>query len=283
MLCGAVIAGIVADQKTLGAQRFDRPARAAMRPMVGAGDFHVHAFPGDGLLPGWELQREAARRGLDVIAITNHNQTFAARLLRAISGDDDVMVLRGQEITSSRYHMIAAGIGTRIDWRLSAADAAAAVHEQGGVAIAAHPIDRFWLPRDPATLGALDGAEVAHPVMYFVPGARDELAAFYAAVRAVNPRAAPIGSSDVHSEPGMGECRTFLVVEERSEKGVLDAIRNGRTVASDRVGNFIGDPALVEIVQQRIPRGPHIRPPHRLHQVAALSVLLALACLVIFR
>src|SRR6185436_2160995 len=46
------------------------------------GDFHVHAFVGDGGIAPWMLQRQAARVGLDVIAITNHNQTLAGRIGR---------------------------------------------------------------------------------------------------------------------------------------------------------------------------------------------------------
>jgi hypothetical protein len=247
-----------------------------------AGDFHVHAFPGDGLLPRWELTREAARRGLDVIAITNHNQTLAARVAIP-AGRRDVLVIRGQEITNPRYHMIAAGIRTAIDWRLPVADAAAAAHAQGGVAIAAHPIDRSWRPRDAGALGALDGVEAAHPLIYFSRDGRDRLAAFYGTVRAVNPDVARIGSSDFHATPGLGDCRTFLVATERSEPAVLEAIRTGRTVASDRVGSYIGEPDLIRTVQRALADRPHVRPPYRLHLCAAVGVLLALAALVLLR
>jgi hypothetical protein len=274
LLSGALIAGTIADERTLAAYR----AGTAIL----AGDFHVHAFPGDGLLPRWELKREAARRGLDVIAITNHNQTLAADLTTPI-GRADILVLRGQEITNPRYHMIAAGIRTTIDWRLPAADAAAAVHAQGGVAIAAHPLENSWQPGDAATLAALDGVEAAHPLVYFTRDGRDRLAAFWRAVRAVNPDIAVIGSSDLHRRPGMGDCRTFLLVTERSEQAVLDAIRTGRTVASDRVGSYIGDPELVGAVQRDLAVRPHLRPPYRFHLCAAAAVLVALAMLVIFQ
>lgn len=282
VLCAASIAGTWADHRTLTAQKFLRDRAGGTEKIVLAGDFHVHGFPGDGLLPRWELQREAMRRGLDVIAITNHNQTLAAGLLSAISGSD-VLVLRGEEITNPRYHMVAAGIRMTIDWRLPAAEAAAAVHAQGGVAIAAHPIETSWRSSDARALGAVDGVEAAHPVVYFIAGARPQLAAFHAAVRSVKPGVAPIGSSDVHGAPGMGDCRTYLIVDERSEKGVLDAIRNGRTVASDGRGTLTGDPALVSTVQQHATQDARIRPPYRLHKALALALLLALACLVVFR
>ena len=67
--------------------RRGRSARAGDQ-FVLAGDFHVHAFVGDGGVAPWELGREAARRGLDVIAVTNHNQLLAARLTRCGSPTD---------------------------------------------------------------------------------------------------------------------------------------------------------------------------------------------------
>ena len=48
-----------------------------------SGDFHVHAFVGDGGIAPWMMQDHAAHLGLDVIAITNHNQTLAGRLGRS--------------------------------------------------------------------------------------------------------------------------------------------------------------------------------------------------------
>ncbi len=59
-------------------------------PMVGdeyvlEADFHVHSFPGDGLLSPLGVVLHARRRGLDAIAITNHNQVLAAKMTRAVS------------------------------------------------------------------------------------------------------------------------------------------------------------------------------------------------------
>ncbi len=54
------------------------------------------------------------------------------------------IVIVGQEVTARGFHVIAAGIEERVSWRTSAADVIRAVHAQGGVAIAAHPVRRFW-------------------------------------------------------------------------------------------------------------------------------------------
>jgi predicted metal-dependent phosphoesterase TrpH len=273
VLVASLLAGTWVDRAALASRR------AGSRVL--AGDFHVHGYPIDGTLPRWELQRQAARRGLDVVGVTNHNQTIAGRLGRTLSSGD-VIAIPGQEITTPRFHLIAVGITDTIDWRLPAAHAIAAIHKQGGVAIAAHPTGRSWKTDDQGALRALDGLEAAHPVIDFVETGRAELAAFDARVRVVNPDVAPIGSSDTHFIPDMGMYRTYLIVDERSERGVLDAIRSGRTVASDGNGRLIGDPAMIAIVRAHLAALP---PPtsSRPMSAAATAVLLALATLVAIR
>ena len=49
------------------------------------------------------------------------------------------MVIVGQEIFSESFHIIALGINTAIDYKLSTRDTISQIHSQGGIAIAAHP------------------------------------------------------------------------------------------------------------------------------------------------
>jgi len=75
------------------------------------GDFHVHAFPGDGGLAPWDLRTEARRRGLHVITITNHNHLIAANIASKLFTTSALpLVLPGQEITTPGYHMAAVGL-----------------------------------------------------------------------------------------------------------------------------------------------------------------------------
>jgi hypothetical protein len=219
--------------------------------LVLAGDFHVHGFPGDGALPAWALRDEARRRGLDVIAFTNHNQRLGGRIGRLVSGDATTpLVLRAEEITGAHYHIAAVGIEDTIPGMLKAADAIAAVHAQGGVAIAAHPVKSFWNGWDEAARRMVDGAEIAHPQAIGDPVSRAEMIEFSRYTRQLNPHLAPIGSTDYHLRQPMGLCRTYLFAREYSEAGVLDAIRAGRTVAFDPDGRGFGDPDLVAAAER---------------------------------
>jgi predicted metal-dependent phosphoesterase TrpH len=220
-----------------------------------AGDFHVHAFPGDGALGPWALRDEARRAGLDVFALTNHNQTVAARLARWAAGlTGGPIVIVGEEITNPDYHLIAVGIEHPVRADQPAAGAIADVHAQGGVAIAAHPTKAFHGWEAPAMM-ALDGTEAAHPIVHESADFRSNLEEFFERARELNPRVAPIGSSDTHATPTLGECRTYVFVREVSAAGVLDAIRNGRTVASDRDGRYSGSPEFIRLLEQGTPAG----------------------------
>jgi hypothetical protein len=233
-----------------------------------SGDFHVHAFVGDGGIAPWMLQRHATRVGLDVLAITNHNQTLAARLAHVAAESSRPLVLVGEEITGRDYHLIGIGLKRPVNWDQPSRGAIADVHAQGGLAIAAHPMHGFD-GYDTDALAELDGVEVAH---------RDALSSamsrqfdeFYQRALARNPQIAAIGSSDFHTTGPMGLCRTYLLVRERSEAGVMDAIRDGRTVARCESSGMRGRPDLVALLEPY--RDALAAPDETLVQTLALRI-----------
>ena len=272
VFAAAVLAGTILDSR-------GRTARARSGSVLVA-DLHVHPYPGDGSLPTWELQREAARRGLDVVAITGHNNRFGLVVgrLRPLDPQGPILI-PGQEITTPSFHMIAVGIDGVIDWRLTARQAIAAIHAQGGVAIAAHPMRISWRVDDEEALRALDGTEVAHSSLASFSHARRDFEEFFARVQSVNPSVAPIGSSDFHMTAPLGFCRTYLIVDERSATGALDALRQGRTVAADPRGQLVGSTEHVQQVKEFLARRPATEPVTALDRSLALTALLALAVL----
>jgi predicted metal-dependent phosphoesterase TrpH len=237
-----------------------------------AADLHVHSFMGDGGLSPWDLLTEARRRQLDVIALTNHNQVFGGRVAHWLSRTcGGPIALVGEEITAPNYHLIAIGVNEAIDWRQPASAAIEAIHQHGGIAIAAHPMQELWPGFDTRALALLDGAEVAHPVMFENEGRRLELATFYQRARERNPRIAPVGGSDTHFLGPVGRYRTYVFTREISEQGVLEAFRNGRTLASDPDGNVYGDQSLIRLLgRHRTGRPPSSDPRWRVSALAAV-------------
>lgn len=250
---GGALLAVALAAGTWGDVRRPNPPLVLGEYSVLAADFHVHEYPFSGsTLAPWDLVLEARQQGLDAIAITGQNYMLAgrvgrwfARRLGRIGGGP--IVLAGEEIHAPGYHLIALGISRTVSWRLTAAPSIDEVHRQGGVAIAAHPVASSWAGYDPEAMSKLDGAEVMQPVVFRYPPGAAELRQFFARGRG---RLTAVGSSDFHGMGPLGLCRTYVFVRERSEQGVLEALRQRHTVVYDSAGAAYGDAALIALAAQ---------------------------------
>jgi predicted metal-dependent phosphoesterase TrpH len=212
-------------------------------------DFHAHTRFCDGFLSPFDLVLQAQRRGLDVLAITEHNVTYPAFVgrwfARRVGGPT---VLIGEEVTARRFHLHGVGLTRRVDASAPLHDVIADIHAQGGVAIAAHPVGRFREAFVPE-LDRLDASEVMHPLAFQErgPGWRwAEMRDFYEGALAAGHRLTAVGSSDYHFGSPLGVCRTLVFATDDGDAAVLDALKAGRTVVHDLDGRAYGDPAMVE-------------------------------------
>jgi hypothetical protein len=248
LLAAGLVAGTIADV----------PSRRAPITLGGyrvlAVDFHTHSSMwSDGGFTPWGLVLEAERQGLDAIAVTGHNEVWdgqlAQRFTRAVDGP---IVIGGEEVLAEgRFHMIAAGVRSVVDYRRSAAEVLDDVHRQGGVGIAAHPFPGIISGWDTAAMERLDAGEICHPDIFSRPSGQAELEQF-AARRPITA----IGSSDFHGLGRMGICRTYVFVEEPTEQGILDAVRARRTVVFGAGDRVYGDPALRQYADALRGRAP---------------------------
>jgi hypothetical protein len=232
----------------LGAGTITQRGRLSAPPRVAngwllSGDFHVHAFPGDGLLTPAQLRDEAARRNLHVIALTNHNHMLQTLLTTRSQAEAMPIVLQGEEITTATAHVIALGISDVVRWQDGIHAAIDTVHARGGIAILAHPAADAAIRFD-ATL--FDGVEVANAGAARASSSRG--AALYRAWDARREIAA-VGSSDFHHAAPLGEQRTILLVGTLNEQGVLGAIRDGRTAVRVASG-WVGDSTVMRAAMQ---------------------------------
>jgi hypothetical protein len=245
MLLAGVAGGVVYDPTP------PRPENHRAGYRVLEGDFHVHTTLSDGSLTPLGVARQAERRGLDVIALTEHNSALPGGVARGWSRwRAGPIVLRGEEVTSSKFHLIAVGIEDTVSPNQPLKDVIADIHRQHGVAIAAHPVKRYWAQYEPVR-GDLDGSEVMHPLAYsgaFAGWRWEDLRAFYEET----PGLMAIGSSDYHWGTHLGLCRTYVfVTEPATEESVMEALRARRTVVMDREGRYYGaQPALVEAMEK---------------------------------
>ncbi len=154
----------------------------AERP--GKADLHLHTAAGDGMADPREiLDYVQMETDLDLIAITDHDDLRGAEQTREAwaRGSYRFQVVPGMEVTAIEGHVIALFVEDPLPSLRPVEEVLAAVHRQGGLAIAAHPLS--WLTR---SLGRkaleriaaselegvyLDGMETANQS----PGAREGL------------------------------------------------------------------------------------------------------------
>ncbi len=109
----------------------------------GRADLHIHTLASDGISGVVEiLDHVEARTPLDVIAITDHERIDAALAARSIARDRGLRfeVVVGEEVTTHGGHLLALFIEEPIKPLRSLRETIARVHDQGGLAIPAHPL-----------------------------------------------------------------------------------------------------------------------------------------------
>lgn len=188
-------------------------------------DLHSHSrCSPDSRLDPVEMVKVATSRGLDGIAITDHNAVAGAERAREYAASVGFLVIRGTEVSTRDGHVLAYGVSEALPRDRPSRETVEAVLALGGVPVAAHPY-RFWSGLgEAATIGAPFAA-------YEVRNART--------LRRGNVRAQSlaasrgrggIGGSDAHFLDEVG--RAVTVVDGAStEAEVLEAIRAGRTRA----------------------------------------------------
>jgi predicted metal-dependent phosphoesterase TrpH len=116
---------------------------------VGFADLHIHTTASDGMMsPAMVLNYVSMATPLDTFAITDHNTMDGYERAREFQARyshlQDLTLIPAIEVSSRAGHIIGLWVERMIPRDMSAEETIAAIHEQGGLAIAAHPF--AWLP-----------------------------------------------------------------------------------------------------------------------------------------
>lgn len=221
------------------------------------GDLHMHTAHSDGQCPSqtgtmvpcpvYFTVDAAARRGLDFIAITDHNATSQYNSMRELQPYfDKVLLIPGREITTFQGHLNFLGTTDFLDFRLGSAgvptvnDLLRNARKLGALVSINHPRNPSgeicmgcgWTPKPPADMNLLDAIEAVNggsesPAVSGIPFWEQQLDAGY--------RLTAIGGSDNHrpvtplDRPGsVGSPTTVVYAENLSTPAILAGIRAGR-------------------------------------------------------
>ena len=199
------------------------------------GSLHLEDVP--------RLAAALAAAGLGGIAITNSKDiSMAQRLRDALPG---VLVVVGQEIAARGYHVLGVHLGEVVAEGQTLAATTAAIHDQGGLAILAHPLGTRPNPwrvlRDLAGSG-IDAVETYNALAGYVPLVN--AGAARVARRAGLPG---IAASDAHYAPqylGYGR----ITVDAAAPEEIVRRVRAGEFTAA---GRPYFDPALAWFFARR--------------------------------
>ncbi len=206
---------------------------------MGRADLQLHSDLGDGLASPAEILDAAERQGLDVIALTDHDDVRGAFLLRDLAARraSPVEVVVGIEVTTRSGHLLALYVEQEVPMLRPLAETVAAIHRQGGLAVVPHPLSYLTF-----SLGerALRGLAFGDPESY-VDGIELRNPSYAGRVRAARAswlnahvlRVAETGSSDAHHAALVGTAWTEF--EGSDAVALRRAILHRKTVAAGRL------------------------------------------------
>lgn len=199
----------------------DLPAERGRR-WIGC-DLHTHTVHSDGALTPAALAARAGPRGLDLVAVTDHNTISHHRTLTGAGRGYGVELFPGQEVTTAEGHLSCLGDIGWVDFRDPPRRWVETALERGGISAVTHPTD----PELGWRLGPCDA-----PLTEVWNGRWDRLSSdpFEWWDRSGGT---PVGGSDFH-RPGegreLGSPTTWIEVEDGA--GPLDGLRAGRVMLS---------------------------------------------------
>jgi predicted metal-dependent phosphoesterase TrpH len=182
---------------------------------------HTHYSP-DSILSPLRFVREARRRGLDVVAVTDHNTIRGALAVRELS---EQPVIIGEEVKSADGEILGLFLSEQVPKGLAASETIARIKEQGGIVGVPHPFDslRSALNEDVmlTLIGQIDFIEAFNARMVF--SRHNDKARDFAATHTLPTTA----GSDAHSPWEVGHCYVEIPPFE-GPRDFMAALREGR-------------------------------------------------------
>ena len=201
---------------------------------TGRADMHMHTTYSDGCATIDELlEHVQMHMQLDVIAITDHDQIEGALRARDLwtKGSYRFDFVVGEEVTTKEGHLLGLFIEKRIQPGLSMERSIDLIHEQGGLAVIAHPLHRFF--RHSCQKDVMDRIHTSQDVWF--DGIETWNASFcgiYANYVAMSANRslyglAELGNSDAHTLSAVGSGLTWF--EGKSAQDLRCSIEKGST------------------------------------------------------
>jgi predicted metal-dependent phosphoesterase TrpH len=186
-------------------------------------DLHVHTcYSYDSTITLKELVAYAKNRGLDAVAITDHDTIKGALKL---SRHKNFLIIPGIEVTTLYGHVLGLDVNEKIPSMLDIPTTIQKIHEAGGIAIAAHPTALYRGRLRRHISSKFDAVEVINASS--IPFRFSNYINRKLAEEFHLPQT---GGSDAHYAPEIG--MAYSLIEASLEKDeIVAAIKNGKVTA----------------------------------------------------
>ncbi len=230
--------------------------RLSLGPGLSAAEVHAHTLASDGMVSPEELVRAAAAAGISVLCITDHDTVNSCARAAEAGAALGVEVVAGEEVTTalpSGTHVVGLFLSRPVRMGMSLEDTVDAIHDQGGLAVLAHPFMPTYFAsvserRARALLEkrAVDGIELRHTAV-MTPRGRRRLDAFYAEHR--SRLGAALGAGDSHF--GRHDLGRMVTVFPGRTAADFRAAVEARTTSPREGLSPAGPPLSMRLAQQR--------------------------------
>jgi predicted metal-dependent phosphoesterase TrpH len=187
-------------------------------------DLHVHTcYSGDSSITLKQVVAYAKKRGLDGVAITDHNTVKGALKLKT----RDILVVPGIEVSTLNGHLLGLNVTTPIPAKLGIEETIHLIHEAGGIAVAPHPT-AFYKSPPSRRVSSYDAVEVMNASS--VPFS---ILTHFSKKFAESLDLPQTGGSDSHYAPEIGSAYTVVEADAAVDE-IVSAIKNGNVFPRGR-------------------------------------------------
>ncbi len=193
-------------------------------------DSHIHSeYSPDSSSKIDDILKVAAKRNIDIIAISDHNTVDGTSEVLKKTRNTDILAIPSIEISSSHGHILGFGCEENIPRDLSPEDTIDRIHDLGGLAIIPHPycFYRHGLLHNYKEKLNIDAIETRNA--RFIVGYCNNKAKNLS----IKENLPALGASDAHYYKFVGDCYS-LIDCEKDVDSVLKSISKGKTEAKGK-------------------------------------------------
>lgn len=230
----------IAGTATLKKSRQMTPQQASVAGKLGKADLHMHSTYSDGIGTIEQiLDHVQQKTDLDVIAVTDHDVIEGSLRTRDLweKGNYRFDFVVGEEVSTKEGHLLGLFIEKRVPQGLSMERSIDLIHEQGGLAIIAHPLHPLF--KHSCSRETMDRIHNANDVWFdAVETWNASFCGIYANQQAMRINRSiyglpEVGNSDAHTLNGIGRGRTWF--EGKNAQDVRASIESGISAPGGRL------------------------------------------------